>query len=156
MTIALTTDLLRDLAAFRAENGCAISIYIDPSSVPTAAGVDTKFHSVLSQAEKAGERRPGGRECRLAVRDDIDRIRDWWNDEFDHDGLRGVAVFASSADGLFRPLPLTRGAGDSAHVGPALHLSPLAGALEREGVLIAVVSRERGTVYRLIGGRLRE
>src|SRR5439155_22530354 len=77
-------------------------------------------------------------------------------DEFDHHGPRRVDVFASSADGLFRTLPLTRGAGDSAHVGPALHLSPLAGTLEREGVLMAVVSRERGTVYRLGGGRLRE
>jgi peptide subunit release factor 1 (eRF1) len=41
-------------------------------------------------------------------------------------------------------------------VEPTLHLSPLSGTLDREGVLVAVVSRERGTVYRLEGGRLRE
>jgi peptide chain release factor subunit 1 len=158
MATVLTTDILRDLAGFRADNGCAITIYLDldPSSSPTATDLDTKFKSVLSEAERAGERRPGDRECRLAVRDDLDRIRDWWDDEFDRDGLRGVAVFASSADGLFRTLPLTRGAGDSAQVGPTLHLSPLAATLAGEGVLVAVVSRERGTVYRLEGGRLRE
>src|SRR4051794_15678656 len=79
MATALTTDILRDLGGFRAQNGCAISIYLDldPSSAPTTGDIDMKFKSILSESEKAAERRAGDRECRLAVREDIDRIRDW-------------------------------------------------------------------------------
>jgi peptide chain release factor subunit 1 len=159
MATAVTTDTLRGLAGFRAANGCAISIYIDldPSATPTIPDVQTKFNAVLSEAEKAADAAPGkGRDCRLAVREDIARIRDWWDDEFDRDGARGVAVFASSADGFFHALPLADGTGDSAHVGPSLHLAPLAGTLDRDGALVAVVGRERGTIYRFEGGRLQE
>jgi peptide chain release factor subunit 1 len=159
MATAVTTDTLRGLAGFRAANGCAISIYIDldPSATPTIPDVQTKFNAVLSEAEKAADAAPRkGRDCRLAVREDIARIRDWWDDEFDRDGARGVAVFASSADGFFHALPLADGTGDSAHVGPSLHLAPLAGTLDRDGALVAVVGRERGTIYRFEGGRLQE
>jgi peptide chain release factor subunit 1 len=159
MATAVTTDTLRGLAGFRAANGCAISIYIDldPSATPTIPDVQTKFNAVLSEAEKAAEAGSGaGRDCRLAVRDDIVRIRGWWEDEFDRDGARGVAVFASSGDGFFHALPLADGTGDSVHVGPSLHLAPLAGALDRDGALVAFVSRERGTIYRFEGGRLAE
>jgi hypothetical protein len=55
MATAVTTDILRALAGFRAANGCAISIYIDldPSATPTTPDVQTKFNAVLSEAEKA-------------------------------------------------------------------------------------------------------
>lgn len=158
MATAVTTDTLRALAGFRAPNGCAISIYVDldPSSTPTIPDTETKFNSVLAETEKSADARPGGRDCRLALRDDLQKIRDWWDDEFDRDGTRGLALFASSADGFFQALPLAEGVGDSFHVGPSLHLAPLAGTIGREGALVCVVSRERGTVYRFEHGRLRE
>ena len=160
MATVVTTDILRDLAAFRAANGCAISIYVDldPSATPTIPDVETKFNSVLSEAEKAAETgaAAGGRDCRMALRDDLARIRAWWDDELDRDGAQGIAIFASSADGFFRALPLVDPAGDSVHVGPSLRISPLVSALDRDGALVAFVSRERGTVYRFEGGRLVE
>ena len=158
MATAVTTHTLRSLAAFRAENGCAVTMYVDldPSSTPTIPDTETKFNSLLSEAEKLAEGKPGGRDCRLALRDDLRRLRDWWDDELDRDGARGLAVFASSADGFFQALPLAEGVGDSVHIAPTLCLSPLAGAIGREGALVAFVSRERGTVYRFENGRLRE
>src|SRR5437879_3839125 len=115
MATAVTTDILRDLTAFEAENGCALSLYLDldPSWIPTIPQVETKFNAILAEAEKIAERRTSGRDCRLALREDIARIRTWWDDEFDRDGARGVAVFASSADGFFRAVPLVDGVGDS-------------------------------------------
>jgi peptide subunit release factor 1 (eRF1) len=158
MATAVTTDILRELAGFRAGNGCAISIYLDldPSMTPTIPDVETKFNAALAEAEKLAETAPGGRDCRLALRDDLARIREWWDEEFERDGARGVAVFASSADGLLRPLLLGRGVGDSVRIAPSLHLTPLAGALRPNGALVAVVSRERGTVYRVEDSRLVE
>jgi peptide chain release factor subunit 1 len=157
MATVVTTDTLRSLAEFRAESGCALSIYLDldPSSTPTIPDVETKFNSLLAEAEKTAET-ISTRDCRLAVRDDLSRIRTWWDGEFDRDGARGVAIFASSADGLFRALPLVDASGDSVHIAPTLYIAPLAGAIDRDGAIVAFVSRERGTLYRLEGGRLRE
>jgi len=159
MATAVTTDILRELAGFHAENGCALSLYFDfdPSSTPTIPDVETKFNAVVSEAEKAAERRTAPRDCRLALRADLARLRAWWRDEFDRDGARGLAVFASSAHGFFRPVPLGEPCGDAVRVGEDLHLAPLAAHLGRgDGALVVHVSRERGTVYRLRGGRLQE
>ena len=159
MGTSVTTDILRELAGFRAHSGCAISIYLDfdPSSTPTIPDVETKFNAVLSEAEKLADRQEGGRDCRLAVQDDLRRIRSWWNDEFERDGANGVALFASSADGLFRAVPIPEAVGDSVRIGHELHVEPLAGRLQHgDGALVVVASRERGTVYRLRDGRLQE
>jgi peptide chain release factor subunit 1 len=158
MATSVTTDILRDLAAFQAENGCAVSIYLDldRSSTPTISDVEAKFNAVLSEAEKAAEGHGGGRDCRAALREDIARIRGWWG-EFDRDGALGVAVFASAADGFFRTVPLAEQVGDAVRIAGELYLTPLASRIGRgEGALVVVVSRERGTVYRLTGGRLVE
>ncbi|HEX3807660.1 MAG TPA: Vms1/Ankzf1 family peptidyl-tRNA hydrolase [Gaiellaceae bacterium] len=158
MATAVTPDILRELAGFRAANGCALSMYLDldPSLAPTIPDAEKRFHSALSQAEKLAEKRAGGRDCRLALRDDIARLREWWDVERDRDGAHGLAIFVSSVDGFFRILPLADGVGECVRIAPTLHLAPLAGALETEGMLAAVVSRERGTVYRYEGGRLVE
>ena len=83
MATAVTTDTLRALAGFRAETGCAVSLYLDlsPSSTPTIPDVETKFNSLLSKAQKLADRN--------GVKVDLERIREWWDAEFDHDGARG-------------------------------------------------------------------
>jgi peptide chain release factor subunit 1 len=158
MATPVTRDTLRDLAGFRDPNGCAISIYVDldPSSVPTTPDVKTKFSALLAEAEKEAEALSGSRECRLALRDALERIRTFWRSEFDRDGAHGFAIFAGGGDGYFRALPLAASAGDSVEISPTLHLEPLAAVVERRETLVAVVSRERGTVFRLDGGGLRE
>jgi peptide chain release factor subunit 1 len=159
MGTSVTTDILRELAGFRADHGCAISIYLDfdPSSTPTIPDVETKFNAVLSEAEKLAERQADARDCRVALQSDLRRIRTWWNDEFTRDGANGVALFASSNDGLFRAVPMVDAARDSVRIGHELHVEPLAGRLEsRDGTLVVVVSRERGNVYRLRDERLYE
>jgi len=129
MATTVTYDLVRQLAAFRASNGCAISVYLDldPSSTPTASDVETKFNAVLSQAEKDAEAYVQERDddCRTAVREDLEQIRVWWDTEFERDGARGVAIFASSGDGLFKALSLPEAVGDSVQIGPSLHLGPM-------------------------------
>jgi peptide chain release factor subunit 1 len=159
MASAVTTDILRDLAGFEAGNGCAISIYLgfDPSEAPTTPDVETKFNSLFSSAEKQAQEHGATHDCKVALRDDLARIRAWWDDELDRDGARGVAVFASAADGFFRAVALGEAPSDSVHIGHELELAPLASLLGRgDGALAIVVSRERGTVYRLAGGRLVE
>ncbi|MDQ1461564.1 MAG: hypothetical protein QOI08_3048, partial [Actinomycetota bacterium] len=104
MATVVTEGLLRELAGFRAANGCAISIYVDfdPSAAPTVPAEKAKFHSRVDEAKKEADARAAerGRDCRYALEADFERLKAWGNDEFDRDGARSLAVFASSADGL--------------------------------------------------------
>jgi peptide chain release factor subunit 1 len=162
MATVVTEGLLRELAAFRAANGCAISIYVDfdPSEASTVPAEKTKFHALVDDAKKLADARARdrGRDCRFALEADFERIKAWGNDEFDRDGARSLAVFASSDDGLFRIVPLGQPVVDGWEVGPELWIAPLADQLggSGEGALVAVVSRERGVLYRLHDGRLTE
>lgn len=161
MATVVTEGLLRELAGFRAANGCAVSIYVDldPSSVPTPAEEQTKLNSALDQAERGAEERAASRErdCKMALRADFDRLREWAQNDFERDGARALAIYASSADDLFRVVPLVDAVSDGVEVGPHLWLAPLVAQQGRgEGAVVAVISRERGLVYRLQAGRLEE
>ena len=156
----MTWEALRELAGFRSERGCAFSFYLglDPSTTPTPADAETRLRSLLARAEKefanGGDR---GHEEKVAVARDLNRIRDWWNGEFDRDGARGVAIFVSGTDGFWRVLPLPRAVPDEVHLGRRLRLTPLVElAGDGDGALVAVVNRERGQVFRLRSGRLEE
>ncbi len=156
MNVTVTDSVLRTLSSFRAENGCAISLYIDldPSVAPTAPDAETRFNAALSALEKQADLRAESRDCRVALREDLERIRTWRENDFDRDGTHGVALFASAADDWFRALLLPEPVPDLARIDGELAIVPLVGQLGRDGALVAVVSRERGSVYRVSGGRL--
>jgi peptide chain release factor subunit 1 len=156
----VTWEVLRELAGFRSETGCAFSIYLDldPSDTPTPADAGTRLRSLLARAEK--ELANGGGRAhdeKVTVGRDLERIRNWWANEFDRDRARGLAIFASGADGLWRVMPLPRAVRDDVHLGRRLRLTPLVDlAGDGEGTFVAVVNRERGQVFRLRAGRLEE
>jgi peptide chain release factor subunit 1 len=154
----LTWDSLRDLATFRSAKGCAISLYLDldPSASPTQADVETRLRSLLAQAEKEPQHEYG-HDQKLALESDLGRIRDWWTNEFDRDGARGYALFASSLDRLWRTMPLSLRVSDRVCIASELCLAPLVPLVGRDdNALVAFVGRERGQVFRLRGGRLVE
>ncbi|HEV2591797.1 MAG TPA: Vms1/Ankzf1 family peptidyl-tRNA hydrolase [Gaiellaceae bacterium] len=146
MSLTVTNSVLRDLASFRSSGGGALSMYLnlDPSVAPTPSDVDTRFRARLSEAEKAGE---GG---------DAERITSWWENDFDRDGVQGLAVFSSTADNFFLVVPLPTPVEDAVYVGDDLLISPLVGDAGEVETFVAVVSREQGRVYSLRGGRLEE
>ena len=55
MARTIDWDELRDLAAFEAQKGCAISLYLnlDPSVAPTRGDADTRLNSLLDEAGKS-------------------------------------------------------------------------------------------------------
>ena len=104
-------------------------------SSPTACPRPRPGLPVALEATSSGSRR-GGRRLRPG-------------------GARGLAIFASSADGFFRMLPLAESAADGGsrpEPGPA----PLAVQLGRRRRPRCGRSRERGDLYRLDEGRLVE
>jgi len=156
---SVSWEQLRELAGFRAEQGCAVSLYValDASDVPTAAGVESKVNSLLGQAERLVDERKRalGRVEREALKGDLERIRAWFDDGFDRQGARGVAVFASGLDNFWSTLTTAVPVADDVRLAADLYLAPLARLVGRtDATLVARVGRELGTVYRLRGRQL--
>ena len=161
MARTITWDELRDLAGFEAEKGCAISLYLDldPSVTPTPGDAATRLHSLLDEAAKGdgANRRDLTHDQRLGLKADFERIRSFYEDEFERDGAHGLAIFSAGLDNIWRTLPLTEAVPDDVNVGRTLYLAPLVPLVGRgEGALVVVVGRERGHFYRLRGGRLQD
>jgi peptide chain release factor subunit 1 len=158
MADTVTWSLLRELASFRAENGCATSLYLnlDPSEVPTASDAQTRMNALLNSAEKV-DRKDLTHEQRGALKADFERIARWFGDEFERDGAQGVAVFAAGLDNFWTTLALPAPAPDRFKVAHDFFLAPLVPVVARaDGTIVAVVGREQGHLYRLQAGRLQE
>ena len=156
MADPVTWSRLRELAGFRAEHGCATSVYLnlDPSQVPTAGDAQTRMGALLSTAEKI-DRRDLTHEQRGALKGDFERIARWFDDDFDRDGAQGVAVFAAGLDNFWTTIALPEPVPDRFKVGHEFFLSPLVPVVARaDGTIVAVVGREAGQLYRLQAGRL--
>jgi peptide chain release factor subunit 1 len=152
---------LRELAEFRAENGCSISFYVnlDPSLSPTAGDADARVHSLLAEAERSKGANDGGltHHQREGLKADFERIREYFEGEFDRDGAHGLAIFSAGLDNVWRPRSLIEPVPDRVRVGRDFHLAPLVPLVGRgEGAIVAVVGRERGELFRLRSGRLDE
>jgi len=160
MTETVSWDGLRELAEFRAEKGCAITLYLDldPSVVPTAGDADTRVSSLLAEGERSGANHSGlTHDQRQALKADFGRIRDYLENDFQRNGSRGLAIFSAGLDNVWRPVPLTESVPDRIRVGREFHLAPLVPLVGRgEGAIVAAVGRERGQLFRLRSGRLEE
>jgi peptide chain release factor subunit 1 len=158
MAGTVTWSLLRELAGFRAEKGCAISLCLnlDPSDVPTAGDAQTRMNAMLHAADRT-DRTDLTHEQRGALKADFERIATWFDDEFERDGSQGLAVFAAGLDNFWRTLALPEPVRDSAKVSRDFYVSPLVSLVSRgDGTIVAVVGREQGQLYRLRAGRLEE
>jgi peptide chain release factor subunit 1 len=155
----ITWEQLRELAAFRARHGCAVSLYVglDPSTVPTAGDLGSHTRSLLAHAERQldEQRDTLSRDERKALTNDLERIDAWFGNEFSREGVRGVAVFAAELEGLFVPLTLPWPVDDDARIAKQLYLAPLVRLVgSGDDALVAYVGRERGDVYQLRAGQL--
>jgi peptide chain release factor subunit 1 len=93
----------------------------------------------------------------VGLKEDFERIRRYLDEDFDRQGSQALAVFADGPDNLWQALPLNDSVPDAVKVTAELYLSPLVPLVGRgEGALVAIVSRERGEVYRLRDGKLLE
>ncbi len=161
MAGTISSDRLRELAEFRADGGCAISLYLgfDPSTSATIPAATTKINSLLDEAQKStfANRSKLTHEQKRGLQDDFDNIRRFLTEEFDRDGVHGIAIFAAGLDNFWSANALIEPVADHVRVGPDFYLAPLVPLLGGgEGALVAVVGRERGNVYELRNGRLEE
>ena len=158
MADTVTWSLLRELANFRAEKGCATSLYLnlDPSEVPTAGDAQTRMNALLNSAEKT-DRKDLTHEQRGALKADFARIARWFDDDFNRAGAQAVAIFAAGLDNFWTTIAPPEPVPDRFKVGHDFFLASLVPVVARaDGTIVAVVGREQGHLYRLEAGRLRE
>jgi peptide chain release factor subunit 1 len=161
MTTTVSMESLRELASFRAQNGCAISLYLDldPSSTPTAREAATRVRSLLDAGAKSHGATRGdlAHEVRQGLKADFERLERFFDDRFDRDGSHGLAVFAAGLDNVWSTLALPVPVPDTIRVADDFLLAPLVPLLGRgDGALVVVVNREAGRLLALQGGRLEE
>ena len=159
MAGVITWNRLRELAAFRAQNGLAISFYLglDPSTAATAPDLTTKLNSLLDEAQKStlANRNELTHDQKLGLQSDFERVRNYLTNDFDRAGVQGVALFAAGLDAFWSANALSESVPDRVCVGPDFHLTPLVPLLGRgDGAVVAVIDRERGLLFRLTNGRL--
>src|SRR5204863_248022 len=77
---------------------------------------ETRLNSLLTEAERRANTKDYGHEQKVALKADLDRVRSWWDSEFDRDGARGLALFASSLDNLWLTMPLAQSVSDEARL----------------------------------------
>ena len=160
-TTTVSLDGLRELAGFRAQNGCAISLYVDldPAISPTTRETTMRVHAMLDSAAKShGATRPDlAHEVKAGLKADFERLGQYFDGEFDRDGAHGLAVFAAGLDNVWSVLALPWKVADAARVADDFLLSPLVPLIGRgNGAIVAVVGREQGRVLALRGGRFEQ
>lgn len=157
-TSEVTWESLREFAAFRAESPRALSVYIglDPRTAATAGDPASRLSALLASGKHLAADEALDEFERAAVRTDIERVATFFAGELEREGVRGVAVFASSLDDVFEPVAVNGLVPDEIRLDNVFHLAPLVPLAEAEQALVAVVGREQGQIYRLAAGRLDE
>ena len=159
MAVTLTWDDVRRLAEYRASRGSAISLYLDlaPSDSPTPRDAATRVSALLADGHKDGAARDLSHTEKEALKRDFDRIERYFEHEFERDGAHGLALFCAGLDNVWIALQLSDPVPDGIKVEREFYLAPLAPLVGRgDGALVAVVNRERGSIYRLRAGRLEQ
>ncbi len=135
---------LRELATLRPEGRKVLSIYLnfDPSQFPTPRDRKTELDSLLDTAEK-GLRDDGLTHLqREELKRDLQRVRDWYEKEFDASGARGLALFASSGIDLFEVHKLSRSIGSEAVIDDSPFIEPLTVLPGKGGYSVLLANRQ--------------
>src|ERR1051325_6575943 len=110
MVGAVTWSRLRELAAFRASTGCAVTLNLglDPSTAGVTPDAATKINSLLDEAQKSAfaQRAELSHDQKVGLQSDLDRVRSYLVNDLDRAGMRGAAVFAAGLDDFWSVLGL--------------------------------------------------
>ena len=135
-----------------------LSVYLnlDPSEFPTQRDRKIEVESLLDVAERALRDDGLPHQQKDELKQDVERIRAWFDGEFDASGARGVAVFASSGADLFEVHRLSRPVRSEVTIDDSPFIEPLAGMPGDDGYGVLLINRK---VARILAGgadRMRE
>jgi peptide chain release factor subunit 1 len=147
----ITRERLRRLAATRPADAKVLSLFLnlDPREFATAPARGTEVRSVIDRATRlVREDQSLTHAERASLRADLERVQaELGNSSIDAKGAHGLAVFASSAVGLFEVLKLSEPVDHEPVIADTPYIEPLSaiGAPERWCVLL--VNRRTARVF---------
>jgi peptide chain release factor subunit 1 len=141
---------LRRLSGLRPERGKVLSLYLnlDPSDFATPAARTSAITSLLDEAARRARENGFEHDEAVALREDVQRAKEFFEGEGFAKGAASVAVFACGPAGLFEALKLPRPVGSEVVIDDTPWVEPLASLGTRERVCVALVSRRSGRVFR--------
>lgn len=150
-------DLVRSLSSVRSDAGACVSVYLDldPSTVPHADALSSHVSALLADAREAAETwaRDAAHDDTRTLREDLDRIASFLENDLDRTGAHGLALFVSGPHRLWRELRLPGSVDDAVHVGRSFVVAPVLPFLEHDReMILAAVGRDRGTIWRVERG----
>ena len=157
----VTADRIRSLAETRTPQGRILSFYLnlDPSEFPTPVARSSEIESLLDEAERQVRELNDNlsRDARLALRDDVTRVREFFDNTFSAEGAHGLALFASGPVGLFEVLRLARPVETAVSIDDTPFIEPLAEAASSTARwCVALVNRSHARILRGTSEQLRE
>ena len=146
----LDVATLRRLSALRPERGKVLSLYLDldPSTFATRAARATAITSLLDEAERKARSEDGDHEERIALREDVERARDFFASGFSARSAGSFALFACSLADLFETLRLPRPIASEVVIDRTPWIEPLARFGGPEQLCIVLVSRRNARILR--------
>jgi peptide chain release factor subunit 1 len=156
----ITRERLRRLAATRPAQAKVLSLFLnlDPREFATAAARGTEVRSVIDRAARLvreDESLTHGE--RASLRADLERVQaELGNSGLDAKGAHGLAVFASSAAGLFEVLKLSEPVDHEPVIADSPFVEPLSAIGAPERWCVVLVNRRTARLLCGSGGDLDE
>ncbi|MDX6672029.1 MAG: hypothetical protein QOI91_2392 [Solirubrobacteraceae bacterium] len=154
----LDTATLRRLSGLRPERGKVLSLYLDldPSTFATPAARSSAITSLLDEAGRRAKELELDHDAEVALREDVERAREFFETELSAEGAGAVAVFACGPADLFQTLKLPRPVASQVAIDDTPWVEPLARLGTRERLCVVLVSRRTGRILRGTRDRLEE
>jgi peptide chain release factor subunit 1 len=157
-SIVANNQRLRDLAALRPQGHKVLSLYLnlDPSEFPTPRQRSSELQSLLDTVERELRDDSLPHQQRDELRRDVERIRAYFEREFDASGTRGVAVFAASGIDLFDVHRLSRPVRSEVTIDDSPFIEPLTSLPGEDGYCVLLVNRQIARILCGDGSTMRE
>lgn len=155
----LTDEKLRRLATVDADGARVLSIFLnlDPSQFATGPARATEVRSVIDLAHrKLRDADDLSHEQSQALTGDIDRAREFFDNEDYTKGAHGLALFCSSPADLFEAIRLPRPIETRVVINDTPFVEPLAELRSRGSWCVLLVNRKTGRMFRGSRERLTE
>jgi peptide chain release factor subunit 1 len=154
----LDVATLRRLSGLRPERGKVLSLYLDldPSTFPTPASRATAITSLLDEAERKARSEDGDHDEKVALREDVERARDFFASGFSAKAAGSFALFACGLADLFETLKLPRPTASEVIIDRTPWIEPLARFGGPERLCIVLVSRRNARILRGTGDSVEE
>ena len=150
----ITAETVNRITRFRGDGVPVVSLYTHADPGQRRAG-PTRVASLLDEIRPLAEDPALGRDARLSLRADIDRIAEAARVERLRPG--GIAMFSCAARGLFEEVELPRTVRDRIAVDTAPYVRPMLAVLEEyHRTCVAVVDKGSARLWELYQGELHE